>query len=72
MGLTRRVCFCCGCAARLFVFCCGCGGGFHGRIEQNGMGWAWIKNSGPARLGSDRIGLAKERVGRLGDKQGGL
>ena len=33
------------------------------------------KNSGLARLGSDRVGLATERVGNSGDsgdKQGGL
>ena len=36
------------------------------------------KDSGPARLGSDRVGLATERVGNSGDsagawnKQGGL
>ena len=52
----------------------------HGRIE---VGWAWlglavsvpdnetVKNSGLARLGSDRVGLAKERVGNSGDSAGG-
>ena len=31
-----------------------------------------VKNSGPARLGSDRVGLATERVGNSGDSAGGL
>ena len=62
---------------RAFVcFCCGCGTAMadshiiHGRV---GLGRAWlglavsvpdnetVKNSGLARLGSDRVGLAKER-----------
>ena len=30
------------------------------------------KDSGPARLGSDRVGLATERVGNSGDSAGGL
>ena len=31
-----------------------------------------VKDSGPARLGSDRVGLATERVGNSGDSAGGL
>ena len=31
-----------------------------------------VKNSGLARLGSDRVGLATERVGNSGDSAGGL
>ena len=30
------------------------------------------KDSGPARLGSDRVGSATERVGNWGDSAGGL
>ena len=56
----------------------------YGRIDKNGMGWAWlglavsvpdnetVKNSGLARLGSDRVGLATERVGNSGDSAGAL
>ena len=37
-----------------------------------GLGSKTVKNSGLARLGSDRVGLAKERVGNSGDSAGGL
>ena len=53
----------------------------HGRVEKKwfGLGLAVsvpsnepVKNSGLARLGSDRVGLATERVGNSGDSAGGL
>ena len=89
-----RACFCCGCAARLFVFLLRLRGGFvcgtakadfhiHGRIEKNGMGWAWLGlavklSKTAAWLGWGRIGLAwpkrgwgtrEIQPGGLGDKQ---
>ena len=56
---------------------------FHidGRLEKKwfGLGLAvsvpdneTVKNSGLARLGSDRVGLATERVRNSGDSAGGL
>ena len=53
----------------------------HGRVEiWFGLGLAVlsmpdnesVKNSGLAQLGSDRVGLATERVGNSGDSAGGL
>ena len=41
-------------------------------LGMAGLGSKTVKNSGLARLGSDRVGLAKERVGNSGDSAGGL